>query len=178
MMNIGTATARHPNPHEDWELRVQDWVDGQADSAEAAAVALHLAECADCTALVEGLRAVDEQLLGTSPLTPTDSFDATLFARIDAEESERRRLREQALAQEPELAHAMLNRSLRKGLWTILATLTVALVVVGWALIAGPVGFSPASLVLKLASISPLQWLAIGAAAAAGTLGVARSVYS
>lgn len=177
-MNIEVSTARRSGPHEDWELRVQDWLDGQAGSAESAAVESHLATCGDCTALVEGFQELDAQLQPAVPVAPTPSFDTDLFARIDAEESERRRVRGRALTQESELAHAMINRSLRKGLWTILGTLTVALVLMVWVVVTGPVGFSPASLALKLASISPLQWLAIGVATAGATVGVARSIYS
>jgi anti-sigma factor RsiW len=152
--------------HEEWELRLQDWLDGTASPTEAAVVEKHMASCADCTQLAQALRGMDEHL---SNLLSTEAqlgsqFDAQLFSRIDGEEATRERARKTAQASVPEELLA-LRRAWHRSLLGIFGVAAVLTAVLVWALLSGALPFlSPATIAVAVASVTPLQWLAIGLA--------------
>jgi anti-sigma factor RsiW len=80
--------------HLEWNDRLQDWLDGEPDASFEA----HLAGCELCQAQLESLQALDQALQRELPaLSPTESFDARLFEKIDAiDENQRLAAREQA----------------------------------------------------------------------------------
>jgi anti-sigma factor RsiW len=90
--------------HLEWNDRLQDWLDGDLDAADAAALRAHMADCAMCRARADELQALDRSLRSAAPrLALDDTFDAKLFAQIDAiddsKRAEARRRIEQELQQ-------------------------------------------------------------------------------
>jgi anti-sigma factor RsiW len=73
-------------PHDiEWNDRLQDWLDGDLDAADAAALQAHMAGCAACRARADELQALDRSLRSAAPrLALDDAFDAELFAQIEA----------------------------------------------------------------------------------------------
>ena len=82
--------------HSEWNDRLQDWLDGDIGSADAAAFEAHLAQCALCNERLEQLTELDRTLQVTAPHVSLDeSFDQRLFAQIDQfDESKRAEVRE------------------------------------------------------------------------------------
>jgi len=69
--------------HCDWEERLQDWIDGDLDPAQLAAVAEHIASCTSCHARLNSLRAVDAALSRSfSRSTLEESFDREVLDHI------------------------------------------------------------------------------------------------
>jgi anti-sigma factor RsiW len=69
--------------HCDWEERLQDWIDGDLDSAQLAAVDEHIASCISCRARMNPLQAVDAALSRSlSQSTLDESFDRKVLERI------------------------------------------------------------------------------------------------
>jgi anti-sigma factor RsiW len=73
-------------PHDiEWNDRLQDWLDGDIDSADAATLQAHMADCAACRARADELHALDRELRGAAPrMALDDTFDAKIFAQLDA----------------------------------------------------------------------------------------------
>ena len=166
--------------HEEWELRLQDWLDGTCGPAEAAAVQTHLASCVHCVQLAERLRSLDAKLSAGSarPTLPGD-FETKLFARIDAQEAARQRhrgnLREAGVT--PDLAE--LDRGMRRRVLSLVAASCAALAVIVWLVVSGAVPFpSPATITLTLAGITPLQWISIGVVGAVAAAALTRWLQS
>lgn len=180
-MNTPTDTSsegrRLPASHEDWELRLQDWLDGIADADEARAVETHVARCATCTQLIADVRRIDERLMAEIPPEPGPGaqFDAQLFGRIDAEEAARERVRKAARTTAPAQELAELQRAWRKSLLRV-GTIAVVLVAVAmWAVVSGVIPFlSPATIALAIASVTPVQWISIGLGGGAIALALTR----
>jgi anti-sigma factor RsiW len=69
--------------HCDWEKRLQDWIDGDLDPAQFAAVDEHIASCISCRAQMNPLQAVDVALSRSlSQATLDESFDCKVLERI------------------------------------------------------------------------------------------------
>lgn len=67
----------------DWEGRVQDWIDGDLDSAGSAAVAEHAASCAICGRRLVSLRTLDADLSVTlSRQTLDEAFDRRVLKAV------------------------------------------------------------------------------------------------
>jgi anti-sigma factor RsiW len=92
-------------PHDiEWNDRLQDWLDGDLDAAETAALQAHIGGCAACRARADELQALDRELRSAAPrIALDDSFDAKIFAQLDeiddAKRAETRRRLEQELQQ-------------------------------------------------------------------------------
>jgi anti-sigma factor RsiW len=92
-------------PHDiQWNDRLQDWLDGDLDAADTAALQAHMADCAACRARADELQTLDRDLRSATPrLALDDSFDAKIFAQLDAidetKRAEARRRLEQELQQ-------------------------------------------------------------------------------
>jgi hypothetical protein len=65
------------------------YLDGRARPAERRAVEKHLAACASCSLRAEEFRALSLVLDDLPEIAPSPEFDASLFARIDAEPARR-----------------------------------------------------------------------------------------
>ena len=173
-----TSTERRsPGSHEDWELRVQDWLDGTADPDEGRAVESHVANCASCTQLIADLRHIEEQLMAAVPVEPGlgAQFDAQLFERIDAEQAARERVRKAARTTAPTEELARLQRAWRRSLLCVGTLAFVLVAVAAWAVSSGLVPpLSPATIALAMASVTPLQWIGIGLGGGAIALALTR----
>ena len=100
---ISTASAARDH-HLEWNDRLQDWLDGDLDAADGAALQAHMADCALCRARADELQELDSSLRSAAPrLALDDAFDAKIFAQLgeidDAKRAEARRRLEQELQQ-------------------------------------------------------------------------------
>lgn len=69
--------------HSDWEDQLQDWVDGDLDIAQSAALEEHLSGCSACRARMKALQAVDGLLCRSLPPEALDaSFDCRVLERV------------------------------------------------------------------------------------------------
>jgi anti-sigma factor RsiW len=84
-MTAPTANPSVAHEHElAWNDRLQDWLDGDLDAADALALQAHIADCAMCRARAEELQALDRSLRSAAPpLALDDAFDAKIFAQVD-----------------------------------------------------------------------------------------------
>ena len=84
-----------------WNDRLQDWLDGDLNAADEAALQAHLADCAMCRARADELQALDESLRSASPRLALDNaFDAKIFAQIEAIDDSKRAAQRQRIEQE------------------------------------------------------------------------------
>ncbi len=108
-------------PHDiEWNDRLQDFLDGDIDAADAAALQAHMANCADCRARADELRALDFSLSSAAPRLALDAaFDAKLFAQIDAIDDSKRAEARQRIEQELQQNLQTLARGWRRALLVI-----------------------------------------------------------
>ena len=141
-------TARTTNPsvaHEHelaWNDRLQDWLDGDLDAADAATLQAHLADCAMCRARAEELQALDRSLRSTAPrLALDDAFDAKVFAQIEAIDDSKRAAARQRVEQELQQNLQALARGWRRAVLFIIpgvvAGVALALALTWWLTDAG-----------------------------------------
>jgi anti-sigma factor RsiW len=109
-------------PHDiEWNDRLQDWLDGDLDAADAVALQAHMAGCAACRARADELQALDRSLRSAAPrLALDDAFDAELFAQIDAVDESKRAEARQRIEQELEQNLQALARGWRRALLFII----------------------------------------------------------
>ena len=109
-------------PHDiEWNDRLQDWLDGDLDAADAAALQAHMAGCAACRARADELQALDRSLRSAAPrLALDDAFDAALFAQIDAVDESKRAEARQRIEQELQQNLQALARGWRRALLFII----------------------------------------------------------
>jgi anti-sigma factor RsiW len=101
----------------EWEDRLQDWLDGDLDAADAAALQAHIVDCAACRARADALQSLDSNLRSAAPrLTLDDAFDAKLFAQIDAIDDSKRAETRQRIEQELQQNLQALARGWRRAL--------------------------------------------------------------
>jgi anti-sigma factor RsiW len=101
----------------DWNDRLQDWLDGDLSSTDAAAVEAHLAQCPLCPAQIEAFTALDTALSHASPhVSLAQSFDERLFAQIDAIDESKRAQARARLEQELQQNLSELSRGWRRAL--------------------------------------------------------------
>lgn len=115
-------------PHEcEWEERLQDWIDGDLDPTEVAAVAQHSASCAICRERLTMLRALDAQLSRSVTREALDaSFDCRVLDRVTVITQADRAAARARLETERREQMAALARGWRK-LWR-----SIILNAVGW----------------------------------------------
>jgi anti-sigma factor RsiW len=117
----------------EWNDRLQDWLDGDLDASDEAALQAHMADCGLCRARADELRELDFNLASAAPrLALDDAFDAKLFAQLDAiDETKRAEARRRV---EQELQRDL--RTLARG-WRRALLFMVPGVVAGFALALG-----------------------------------------
>jgi anti-sigma factor RsiW len=105
-------------PHEiQWNDRLQDWLDGDLDAADTAALQAHMADCAACRAHADELQTLDRDLRSASPrLALDDSFDAKIFAQLDVIDETKRAEARRRLEQELQQNRHALARGWRRAL--------------------------------------------------------------
>lgn len=82
----------------EWNDRLQDWLDGDIDGTDSAAVESHLADCGICQQQLAAFEALDKELFSAAPAPGLSAgFDQRLFAQIDAiDETQRAAARRRA----------------------------------------------------------------------------------
>jgi anti-sigma factor RsiW len=105
-------------PHDiEWNDRLQDWLDGDLDAADATALQAHMADCAACRARADELQALDRELRSAAPRMALDaSFDAKIFAQLDAVDETKRAEARRRLEQELQQNLHALARGWRRAL--------------------------------------------------------------
>jgi anti-sigma factor RsiW len=120
--------------HLEWNDRLQDWLDGDLSTAEGAALQAHMADCALCRARADELRELDFNLASAAPrITLDDSFNARLFAQIDAIDESQRAEARRRIEQELQQNLQALARGWRRSL-LVIATGAIAGVAVAFGL--------------------------------------------
>jgi anti-sigma factor RsiW len=122
---------------EEWDGRLQDWLDGELNTAEAAVFEAHLAGCGECQRTVEALEQLDQALVeATPPMELDKAFDQRLFARIDAidegKRAEARRRLEQEWQQEMRALSRNWKRTLAFVIPGVIAGIAFAFAVLAW----------------------------------------------
>jgi anti-sigma factor RsiW len=108
-------------PHDiQWNDRLQDWLDGDLDAADTAALQAHMADCAACRARADELQTLDRNLRSAAPrLALDDSFDAKIFAQLDAIDETKRADARRRLEQELQQNLHALARGWRRALFFV-----------------------------------------------------------
>jgi len=108
-------------PHDiEWNDRLQDWLDGDLDAADAATLQAHMADCAECRARAAELQSLDRSLRSAAPRRVLDdSFDAKIFAQIETIDDSQRAAARQRIEQELQQNLQALARGWRRAVWFI-----------------------------------------------------------
>ncbi|HKU13138.1 MAG TPA: zf-HC2 domain-containing protein [Steroidobacteraceae bacterium] len=154
--------------HLEWNDRLQDWLDGALDSADAAALQAHMADCALCRARAKELQELDRSLASAAPrLALDDSFDARIFAQIEAfdetKRAEARRRIELELQQNLQTLARGWRRALLFTLPGVVAGVALAFGLAAWLSDASVMQALVVESTAKLgaASAAPMQLVAI-----------------
>jgi anti-sigma factor RsiW len=131
-----------PQHHLNWNDRLQDWLDGDLDAADAATLQAHMADCAECRARAAELQSLDRNLRGVAPRLALDAaFDAKIFAQLDAIDDSKRAEARQRIEQELQQNLQALARGWRRALLFIVpgvvAGVALAFVLTWWLSDAG-----------------------------------------
>jgi anti-sigma factor RsiW len=126
-----------PTHSEEWDGRLQDWLDGELNTAESAVFEAHLAGCGECQQTLEALEKLDEALVdATPPMELNQAFDQRLFARIEAfDETKRieaRRRAEQEWQQQLQALSRNWKRTLAFVIPGVIAGIAFAFAVLAW----------------------------------------------
>jgi anti-sigma factor RsiW len=122
---------------EEWDGRLQDWLDGELNTADSAAFEAHLAGCGECQQTLEALEKLDRDLVAATPPMELDiAFDQRLFAQIDAidegKRAEARRRLEQEWQQELRALSRNWKRTLAFVIPGVIAGIAFAFAVLAW----------------------------------------------
>lgn len=127
-----------PSRHsQEWHDRLQDWLDGELNSADTAAFEAHLKACAGCQQNLEELQQLDGALVEASPPLQLDAdFDAQLFAKIEAIDDSKRAEARRRIEQEWHQQMQALSRNWRRTLAFVIpglvAGIAIAFAAAGW----------------------------------------------
>ncbi len=137
-MNQRSSQSRAVQVHsEEWDGRLQDWLDGELNSAESAVFEAHLAGCAECQQTVEALEKLDQSLVeATPPMELNVAFDERLFAQIEefdeTKRVEARRRLEQEWQQQMQALSRNWKRTLAFVIPGVIAGIAFAFAVLAW----------------------------------------------
>lgn len=125
------------NHSQEWNDRLQDWLDGELNSGDTAAFEAHLKACAECQQSVEELEDLDAALVAASPPLHLDAaFDAQLFANIGAIDESQRAEARRRIEQEWQQQMQALSRNWRRTLAFVIpgvvAGIAIAFAAAGW----------------------------------------------
>jgi anti-sigma factor RsiW len=142
-MTAPTANPSVAHEHElAWNDRLQDWLDGDLDAADTVALQAHISDCALCRARAEELQALDRSLRSAAPrLALDETFDAKIFAQIEAIDDTKRAAARQRIEQELQQNLQALARGWRRAVWFIvpgvIAGVALAFALTWWLTDAG-----------------------------------------
>jgi anti-sigma factor RsiW len=138
-----------------WDERLQDWIDGDLDPAEAAALEAHLAGCMRCQPRLSALRAADALLSrALPPQRLTESFDRSVLERVDRVSKADRAAARARIEQEWQTQMGALSRQWRSALRSAILNLLLATALVIAVLARLPVSPVISRLVDQLGEIS------------------------
>jgi anti-sigma factor RsiW len=128
------SSSRHS---QEWNDRLQDWLDGELNSADTAAFEAHLKACAECQQSVQELEELDTALVAATPALQLDTaFDAQLFAKIEAIDDSKRAEARRQIEQEWQQQLQALSRNWRRTLAFVIpgvvAGIAIAFAAAGW----------------------------------------------
>jgi anti-sigma factor RsiW len=104
-----------PEHHLEWNDRLQDWLDGEIESADAGVFEAHVGECPICQQRLAQMEQLESGLLAATPHPTLDaSFDARLFEKIDAFDDAQRAAARRRVEQELQENLSALSRSWRR----------------------------------------------------------------
>lgn len=135
-MNKGSSQL--PQQHsEEWDARLQDWLDGELNTAESAVFETHLADCGTCQQSLEALEKLDAALVEASPPLRLDrDFDQRLLAQIEAiddgKRAEARCRAEQEWQQQMQALSRNWKRTLAFVIPGVVAGIALAFAVMAW----------------------------------------------
>lgn len=119
-MSIPSDSQSHqelPEHHLEWNDRLQDWLDGELDAAEAPEFEAHLADCDLCQERLGDFEQLEAQLRQAAPTLALDTcFDARIFSQIESVDEARRAAARQRLEQELQSNLHKLSQSWRRTL--------------------------------------------------------------
>jgi anti-sigma factor RsiW len=126
-----------PNHSEQWDGRLQDWLDGELNTAESAVFEAHLAGCGECQQTLVALEKLDEALVeATPPMELNQAFDQRLFAQIGALDETKRIEARRRLEQEWQQQMQALSRNWKRTLAFlipgVIAGIAFAFAVLAW----------------------------------------------
>lgn len=136
-MNQRSSPLPPPAHSEEWDARLQDWLDGELNTTEAAVFEAHLAGCGECQQTMEAFERLDEALVEASPPIALDrAFDRRLFAQIEAIDDNKRAAARRRLEQEWQQEMHALSRNWKRTLAFlipgVIAGIALAFAVVAW----------------------------------------------
>lgn len=103
--------------HQEWNDRLQDWLDADLAGADASAFEAHLADCAICQQRLADFEQLESALQAESPhLSLNEAFDARVFEQIDAIDEVQRAAARQRIEQELQNDLRALTRNWRRTL--------------------------------------------------------------
>lgn len=118
------ATTHKPQQHrndpehqQEWNDRLQDWLDGDLSKSDEPVFAAHLADCSLCQQRLADFEQLENAMQAQAPRLSLDAaFDARLFAQIDAIDETQRAAARQKIEQELQQNLRALTRSWRRTL--------------------------------------------------------------
>lgn len=122
---------------EEWDGRLQDWLDGELNTAESAVFEAHLAGCGECQQTVEALEKLDAGLVAaTPPMELNAAFDQRLFEQIEAIDDSKRAEARRRLEREWQEQMHVLSRNWKRTLAFVIpgviAGIALAFAVMAW----------------------------------------------
>jgi anti-sigma factor RsiW len=126
-----------PTHSQQWDGQLQDWLDGELNTAEGAVFEAHLAGCGECQQTLEALEKLDQALVeATPPMELNQAFDERLFTQIEAfdesKRSEARRRLEQEWQQQLHALSRNWKRTLVFVIPGVIAGIALAFAVLAW----------------------------------------------
>ncbi len=128
---------QQPDIHAKWDESLQEWLDGELNSADSAAFEAHLAHCGKCQQNIGDFQELDEALIDAAPPMQLNAeFDQKLFSQIDAiDESKRieaRRRLEQEWQQQLQTLARNWRRTLAFVIPGIIGGIVLAMALMSW----------------------------------------------
>jgi anti-sigma factor RsiW len=110
-----------------WDERLQDWIDGDLDPSEGAALEAHVTGCTLCRPRLSAFRAADALLSKALPReTLTESFDRSILERVERASKADRAAARARIEQEWQTQMGALSRQWRNALRSTVLNLVLA----------------------------------------------------
>src|SRR5690349_21472186 len=127
------SRSHHPaaDHSQDWDDRLQDWLDDELEATQRTAFEAHLHSCETCRSTLAALERLDTTLIEAWPrLQLNVAFDAHLFAQIDAIDERKRAEARRRLEREWQQQMQALSRNWRRTLTFLIAGMAAGIAVI------------------------------------------------